>query len=165
MWLLFFHLNSSDFYDAQLTFSSTVVSGLVRLVLLAHFAAHPPKDITHTILFCISSIEVGLAFVAACAPYMKPLVLRIAPKFFGSTRFGKTTGMATRPVYELSQNRTWKGTQTMTHVDASGDDFGARILREGGMNDKTDIMMTRETEVRWQEIPNATLQTSTESLV
>jgi hypothetical protein len=134
-------------------------------VLLAQFSANPPKDFTHTILFCISNIEVGLAFVAACAPYMKPLVLRIAPTFFGSTRFGKTTGRATRPVYELSQSGIWKGTKTMTHVNASGDNFGARISKDGGLNDKTDIMMARETEVKWQDNPNGTLQTRPKSLV
>ncbi|KAN0090065.1 hypothetical protein V8E51_018644 [Hyaloscypha variabilis] len=123
----------------------TVVSGLVRAVLLAQFAAHPPKDFTHSILFCISSIEVGLAFVAA-------------------GRFGRTAGKSTRPVYKLSESRTWKGTQTMTRVDTNGDDH-SRILKNVTMNDKTNIMMTRETEVKWQDNPNGRVQISTESLV
>jgi hypothetical protein len=33
------------------------------------------------------------------------------------------------------------------------------------MSDKTHILMTTETEVKWQDNPNGTLQTSTESLV
>lgn len=53
----------------------------------------------------------------------------------------------------------------MTHVNASGDNFGARISKDGGLNDKTDIMMTRETEVKWQDNPNGTLQTRPKSLV
>jgi hypothetical protein len=134
-------------------------------VLLAQFSANPPKDFTHSILFCISNIEVGLDFVAACAPYMKPLVLRIAPPFFGSTRFGQTTRGATRPVYELGQSRTWKGTQNMTHVNANGGNFGARISKDGGLNDKTDIIMTRETEVKWQDNSYGMLQTRPESLL
>lgn len=52
----------------------------------------------------------------------------------------------------------------MIHVDADGD-FGAQLVKAGGMNDKTDIMMTRETEVKWQDNPSTKLQTSTESLV
>ena len=148
----------------MLTPSRTVVSGLVRAILLAQFAAHPPKDFTHSILFCISSIEVGLAFVAACAPYMKPLIVKVAPKIFRSGRFGRTAGKSTRPVYKLSESRTWKGTQTMTRVDTNGDD-NSRILKDVTMNDKTDIMMTRETEVKWQNNPNGRVQTSTESLV
>jgi hypothetical protein len=95
---------------------------------------------------------------------MKPLVFRIAPKFFGSTRFGKTTTGRPRPIYQMSESRTWKGTQTMTHIDADGD-FGAELVKAGGMNDKTDIMMTRETEVKWQDNPSVELQTSTKSLV
>jgi hypothetical protein len=150
--------------ESQLIFLSTVISGLVRLVLLAQFAAHPPKDISHNILFCISNIEVGLAFVAACAPYMKPLVVRIAPKIFVTTQLGKRTKRPTGGVYELNESRTWKGTQTMTQIDATGS-FGAKLNKEGEMNDATDIMMTRETEVKWQDNPSMTRETSTESLV
>jgi hypothetical protein len=53
----------------------------------------------------------------------------------------------------------------MTHVNASGGNFGARISKDGGLNDKTDIMMTRETEVKWHDNSNGMLQTRPESLV
>ncbi|PMD44537.1 hypothetical protein L207DRAFT_421593, partial [Hyaloscypha variabilis F] len=46
----------------------TVISGLVRLVLLEAYNASKPTDFTYTILFTISTIETGLAFMAACAP-------------------------------------------------------------------------------------------------
>lgn len=95
---------------------------------------------------------------------MKPLIVRIAPKFFGSGRLGNTTERATRPVYQLNESRTWKGTQNMIQIDADGN-FGAEMLKKSGMSDKTHIMMTTETEVKWQDNPNGTLQTSTESLV
>jgi len=145
-------------------FISTLISGLVRAVLLAQFAAHPPEDFTHSVLFCISSIEVGLAIVVSCAPYMKPLIVRIAPKVFGSSRFART-GRSPSPAYKLNESRTWKGTLTLTRVDAKGDSFNGKVLTDGGLNRKTDIVMTRETEVRWQDNPHGVTQSSTETLV
>ena len=103
--------------------------------------------------------------MVACAPYMKPLIVKVAPKVFGSSRFGRTGGQSARTAHKLTDSRTWKGTQTMTHVDANGDNFNATILKAGGLNDKTDIMMTRETEVKWQENPHGATHTSTEALV
>jgi hypothetical protein len=132
-------------------------------VLLAQYNTHPPKDFSHTIVFCISTLEVGLAFVAACAPYMKPLILKIAPKILGSTRFGKTTGRPSRAAYELSE-RTWKGTETKTQIDSSGH-FDVKAVKEKNSKDKMDIVLTMETEVKWQDTPSMKLQASTESLV
>jgi len=149
-----------------------VISGLVRLVLLAAYNASKPADFTHTVLFTISTIETGFAFIAACAPYMKPLVVKIAPRIFSMTRYGRTTNRPTRGNYELS-GKSWKGSEsrTQTKIQSSGNfDFevgveaNAREVRFGGS--ENEIVMVRETEIKWQGLePSVKNQASTESLV
>lgn len=97
---------------------------------------------------------------------MKPLIVRIAPKLFSTPQPEKRTRRPTGGIYELNDSGTWRGagSQTMTQVDASGS-FGGKLAKEGEMNRATDIMMTRETEVKWQDNPSLTWQTSAESLV
>ncbi|KAH6675468.1 hypothetical protein B0J14DRAFT_636979 [Halenospora varia] len=97
----------------------TVISGIVRIVLLDRARNKPKPDKNHSVLFTISTIEVGLAFIAACAPYMKPILAKHAPGIFGSTAYGQSH-RPSRKDYELSertrrskaQNNTKNGTNS-----------------------------------------------------
>ncbi|KAJ5963703.1 uncharacterized protein N7479_003579 [Penicillium vulpinum] len=110
----------------------TVVAGIVRLILLDNFDRHIPENPTHSVLFCVSTIEVGLSFVAACAPSFKPLITRLVPKVFGSSSTGPYNGSTnysgrTRLDYNLQQtsnfaNRTQD--QTVTTIEAGDVELG-----------------------------------------
>ncbi|KAH6676534.1 hypothetical protein B0J14DRAFT_355936 [Halenospora varia] len=158
----------------------TVISGMVRLILLDQFFRHVPADPTHTIVFCISTIEVGLAFVAACAPSLKPLLMQFVPRLFSSaqTRYGN--GRSTRnnrAGYELSSRsrngKTANGnSQARTKIEASGN-FDAKVLSNlekgrGGSKNMEGIVMTKELEVKWVDGEGKSVGdagASTESLV
>ncbi|KAJ5373242.1 hypothetical protein N7517_005248 [Penicillium concentricum] len=149
----------------------TVVAGIVRLILLDDFDRHMPENYTHSVLFCVSTIEVGLSFVAACAPSFKPLVTRLVPRLFGSTRTGPYNGSTnrsgrTRLGYKLEEtsnftNRTQD--QTVTTVEAGDSEIshGPTKLKADNM-----ITMTTEMEVTWVQANSEEQHTSsTESLV
>ncbi|KAJ5502341.1 hypothetical protein N7463_005215 [Penicillium fimorum] len=149
----------------------TVVAGIVRLILLDDFDRHMPENYTHSVLFCVSTIEVGLSFVAACAPSFKPLVTRLVPKLFGSTRTGPYNGSTnrsgrTRLGYKLEEmsnftNRTQD--QTVTTVEAGEGElsYGPVKLKDNNM-----ITMTTKLEVTWGQTNSEEQHTSsTESLV
>ncbi|KAJ5811224.1 hypothetical protein N7447_010740 [Penicillium robsamsonii] len=149
----------------------TVVAGIVRLILLDDFDRHMPTNYTHSVLFCVSTIEVGLSFVAACAPSFKPLVTRLVPRLFGSTRTGPYNGSTnrsgrTRLGYKLEEtsnftNRTHD--QTITTVEAGDGElsYGPAKLKDNKM-----ITMITEMEVTWGQANSGEQHTSsTESLV
>ncbi|KAJ5490417.1 hypothetical protein N7453_011242 [Penicillium expansum] len=149
----------------------TVVTGIVRLILLDNFDRHMPKNYTHSVLFCVSTIEVGLSFIAACAPSFKPLVTRIVPKLFGSTRTGPYNGSTNRSGrarlgYNLEEttNFTHRTQDKITTTVEGGDDelsYSPTNLKANNV-----ITMTTEMEVTWDRSNIEEQETSsTESLV
>ncbi|CAI7581331.1 unnamed protein product [Penicillium palitans] len=146
----------------------TVVAGITRLILLDKFDRHMPKNSTHSLLFCVSTIEVGLSFIAACAPSFKPLVTRIVPRLFGSTRTGPNIGSTSRTwlSYNLEQTSSFTPRthdQVITTVAAGDDKAG-----HGSTKFEADniITMTTQMEVTWGRSDCEERDTSsTESLV
>ncbi|KAL4994025.1 hypothetical protein BDV10DRAFT_197863 [Aspergillus recurvatus] len=142
----------------------TVLAGIIRVILLDNFDRHIPADSTYSVLFCLSTIEVGLAFVAACAPALKPLFMRPVPKLFSTnSRSGHynnhaRAGTSRRWGYDLdplARSRCTMhrgGSGNVATVEAAEEDgsFGAG-KRNGDGNDKGKIMMTTETEVKWHD--------------
>lgn len=132
-------------------------------------------------LFCISTIEVGLAFVAACAPALKPVFVRLVPKLFStSSRSGRYNRGAGGARYEygygydldhVSRSRKTQGGNTTSVL--GGDEEGGGSAAYGskaGSKRKNGIMMTTETEVKWDDSPGTVNDrtvndSSTESLV
>jgi hypothetical protein len=143
---------------------------MVRLILLEAYTASVPKDPLYTILYSISTIEVGLAFIVACAPSMKPLLKYILPKLFGSSLgYGRTTARNSRIGYELSETpRKGNRTQSRTKIEASGN-FDSVALGDLSDAGKSGIVTVKETDIRWQEVDvkekSMKNATSTESLV
>ncbi|KKK22283.1 hypothetical protein P175DRAFT_0556239 [Aspergillus ochraceoroseus IBT 24754] len=131
----------------------TVISGIVRVVLLDRYDRHPPADYTYSVLFCISTIEVGLAFVAACAPSLKPLAAKLLPKVFSNRsrsgpQYSRGEGTSGRLGYNmdaLSRSRRTQNEGNLTLVEAGEDERQYNI----GRSDKPGIMMTTEMEVKW----------------
>ncbi|GAQ08679.1 hypothetical protein ALT_6000 [Aspergillus lentulus] len=126
----------------------SVISGIVRVILLDDYDRNIPADYTYSLLFCISTIEVGLSIIAACAPALKPLFVMIIPKVFSSSK------SRTGPQY----NRRGQG-ETM--IEAGDDETGHRLSKNG-------IVLTTEMEVHWHESRSGrpiTQGSSTESLV
>lgn len=146
--------------------NSTVISGMVRLILLERYTASIPKDPFYTILYSISTIEVGLAFIVACAPSMKPLLRYVLPKVLGSTGYGRTTARSGHLGYELSETPRKGRAQSRTQIEASGN-FDAVDLGDLPGDGKNGILMVKETEIRWHEVKEKSVKnaTSTESLV
>ncbi|KAL6229560.1 hypothetical protein BDW75DRAFT_245621 [Aspergillus navahoensis] len=148
------------------------MSGIVCVVLFDRYDRHIPADSTYSVLFCISTIEVGLAFVAACAPSLKPLVMKLIPKLL-STRsrsgeqYNHGTGTSGRMLYDLgplSRSRRIQQGVDITSVEAREDE----TAYSNRLNRKDRIMMTTETEVKWDDSPTRGLigeGSSTESLV
>ncbi|KAJ5957684.1 hypothetical protein N7501_011963 [Penicillium viridicatum] len=125
---------------------------------------------SHSVLFCVSTIEVGLSFIAACAPSFKPLVTRVVPRLFGSSRTGPNaaTSRSDRTWLSYKLEETSKFTprthdQITTTVAAGDDDIG-----HGFTTSKADnsITMTTQMEVTWGRSDCEERHTSsTESLV
>ncbi|KAL4900865.1 hypothetical protein BDW74DRAFT_182450 [Aspergillus multicolor] len=150
----------------------TVLAGIIRVILLDNFDRHIPDDSTYSVLFCLSTIEVGLAFVAACAPALKPLFMRLVPKLFSaSSRGGQyhaRAGTSSRRAYGYAygggynldpmgrSRRTQDG--NVTSVEAGewterGRSRSRSRSRKGGRGGggKGGIFMTTETEVKWHD--------------
>jgi hypothetical protein len=146
----------------------TVVAGIVRVILLDNFDRHIPENYTHSVLFCVSTIEVGLSFVAACAPSFKPLVTRLVPKLFGSTRTGPYGGSTNRSGrgYNLENGTNFsrrENDQTITVVEGGDHELG---YGPKTMNPKNMITMTTQMEVTWAQSNREDQDTSSmESLV
>ncbi|KAJ5890289.1 hypothetical protein N7504_011099 [Penicillium tannophilum] len=150
----------------------TVVAGIIRVILLDNYDRHIPKNYTHTVLFCVSTIEVGLSFVAACAPSFKPLVARLLPKLLGgSSRSGRyhngSTVRSRARSYNLENMSNFAQRthdQTLTIVEAGENDVGYRPAEP---SPKNIITMTTQMEVTWDHKPNRQEghTSSTESLV
>ncbi|KAJ5661354.1 uncharacterized protein N7484_000726 [Penicillium longicatenatum] len=150
----------------------TVAAGIIRVVLLDNYDRHMPKNYTHSVLFCVSTIEVGLSFVAACAPSFKPLVARLLPKLLGgSSRSGRyhngSTGRSGRArSYNLENFTRRTNDQSLTVVEAGENE---RSYRPAEPSPKNMITMTTQMEVTWERPPTGqgqhTSTSSTESLV
>jgi hypothetical protein len=153
-WLYLFPTSSFPINLIYTNKYRTVVAGIIRLILLDNFDRHMPKNSTHSVLFCVSTIEVGLSFIAACAPSFKPLVTRILPRLFGSTRTGPTTGSASRSgrirlgydLEEMSNFSRRTHDQTITTVAAGDDRIGHSPTKSEANN---IITMTTQMEVTW----------------
>lgn len=147
------------------------MAGIVRVILLDEYDRNIPANYTHSVLFCLSTIEVGLSFVAACAPSFKPLVARLLPKLFSSTRGERYyNGSASRSGrgrlgYDLGNMSNYSRRtqdQNVTVIEADGElDYGPATV-----NTKNTITMTTQMEVTWDHSIRKELHTSsTESLV
>ncbi|KAL4806376.1 hypothetical protein BDV18DRAFT_160445 [Aspergillus unguis] len=132
----------------------TVLAGIVRVILLDNFDRHIPADSTYSVLFCLSTIEVGLAFVAACAPALKPLVARVLPKLFGASGAVKyenevagryAYGYALDPMAGSRRTNAEGGTYSNGEVSRGRSRGGRGRDRE----DKDGIMMTTEMEIKY----------------
>ncbi|KAF9248238.1 hypothetical protein DTO013E5_5258 [Penicillium roqueforti] len=143
----------------------TVAAGIIRLILLDHFDRHMPENYTHSVLFCVSTIEVGLSFIAACAPSFKPLVTRLVPKLFGSSRTGRYNSSSNRLGYNLEDTSNFtRRTHDQTVIVEAGDgEIGHSHTKLKADN---AITMTTEMEVTWGRSNCEEQDTSsTESLV
>ncbi|KAB8231606.1 uncharacterized protein BDW43DRAFT_281943 [Aspergillus alliaceus] len=150
----------------------TVISGIVRVILLDQYDRHIPEDHSYSVLFCVSTIEVGLSFIAACAPSLKPLFAKLLPKMF-------STKSRSRPVYEGGGGASGRVGYNLDPLSRSGrTEHEVSVIRaqvgddeesfNAGPSDKYGIMMTTETEVKWHDSgshPRANGGSSTESLV
>ncbi|KAL4878129.1 hypothetical protein BJY04DRAFT_221486 [Aspergillus karnatakaensis] len=155
-----------------------VIAGIVRIVLLDIYdrklASGSIADYNYNVYFALSTIEIGLVIVAACAPSFKPLVAKILPKLFSTrSRNGPSYsynrgGASGGRMYDLDNlSRTRRTQNDGNHVLVE-----TRNERESSDSPepKAGIMLTTETEVRWQEPEDEARQTtnrgsSTDSLV
>ncbi|KAL2784412.1 hypothetical protein BJX66DRAFT_348428 [Aspergillus keveii] len=136
-----------------------IIAGVVRIVLLDFYdrklAAGKLVDYNYNVYFALSTIEIGLVIVAACAPSFKPLVAKILPKFFSSRdrngpSYSYNRGGASGRMYDLdnlSRGRRTQGEGNHTQVRTTNDDRDST----GSAAAKAGIMLTTETEVKWQE--------------
>ncbi|PKX96344.1 uncharacterized protein P174DRAFT_474397 [Aspergillus novofumigatus IBT 16806] len=145
----------------------SVISGIVRVILLDDYDRNIPADYTYTLLFCISTIEVGLSIIAACAPALKPLFVMIIPKVFSSNKsrtgpqYNRYGASRSGPMgYDLDHiSRGSRRGQGETMIEADDDERGDRLSKNG-------IVLT--TEMHWHESRSGrpiTQGSSTESLV
>ncbi|KAJ5106517.1 hypothetical protein N7456_003192 [Penicillium angulare] len=146
----------------------TVTAGVVRVILLDNYDRHIPENYTHTVLFCVSTIEVGLSFVAACAPSFKPLVARFLPKLFGaSSRYQNgSTGRSgrARQGYNLHDASNFSRNQherNVTLVEANDAEGGYGPKRG---DTKNGITMTTQLEVTWDKSARVEQHTNTSSM-
>ncbi|ESZ91316.1 hypothetical protein SBOR_8291 [Sclerotinia borealis F-4128] len=150
----------------------TVIIGIIRIILLDAFDRHPPADITYSLLFCITTIEVGLSFVCACAPSLKPIIVRVIPKLFGESsrsrsvkkspdRYGNGQGRTGRRPegYEMGR-RTAHHTEIGASEMPDGDydkvsDFtdveSGHRKKDGMRTGQMGIAVRTETEVQWHD--------------
>ncbi|RDW94961.1 hypothetical protein BP5796_00724 [Coleophoma crateriformis] len=145
----------------------TFISGLVRIILLDHFDRHPPADPGYSLLFCLSTIEIGLAFVAACAPALRPIVVKVVPQIFGTNglRSGPSSKKPSRfktntYIMNSQSQRTLSKHKSGIYVEAMDPDlrFPPHPAVLGG------ISVTKTTEIRWHDASNEK-GSSTDSLV
>lgn len=119
--------------------------------------------------------------MCACAPALKPVFVRLVPKLFST---GSRSGQYNRGAagggrygygygYDLGHLSKSRKTQGVTTTSVLGGDEEGDISRayegKAGAKRKNGIMMTTETEVKWDDSPgtvNGTVNdSSTESLV
>ncbi|KAF7162414.1 hypothetical protein CNMCM6106_009388 [Aspergillus hiratsukae] len=147
----------------------SVISGIVRVILLDNYDRHIPADYTYSVLFCISTIEVGLSIIAACAPALKPLFVMIIPKVFSSNKsrsgpqYNRYGASRSGPNgYDLEHiSRASRRRHGDSMIEAGGDERGDRLSKNG-------IVLTTEMEVQWHESGSGrpiNQGSSTESLV
>ncbi|QSZ31842.1 hypothetical protein DSL72_001411 [Monilinia vaccinii-corymbosi] len=147
----------------------TVIVGIVRIILLDRWDRSKPVDPTYTLLFCISTVEVGLSFVCACAPALKPIFVRIIPKIFGRTSRSQSAkkstgdyGKGRRPEgYELSSGATTRDAKVIGAVNMPDQDHdrmsdimdpkGASGIGEGMHKGRMAIAVRTDTEVIWHD--------------
>jgi len=110
--------------------------------------------------------------VAACGPSFKPLVAKILPKFFSSRdrngpQYSYNRGTSGR-MYDLDNLSRGRRTQNEGNhilVETRNDERDST----GAVDPKAGIMLTTETEVKWQEDdvqqPSTHRGSSTDSLV
>ncbi|KAL4861397.1 hypothetical protein BDV12DRAFT_204067 [Aspergillus spectabilis] len=152
-----------------------IIAGVVRIILLDIYDRKLAKgllvDYNYNVYFSLSTIEIGLVIVAACAPSFKPLVSKILPKFF-STRdrngpqysYNGGNGGRMYDLDNLSRARRTQQEGNRTLVETRNDETQST----GSAEPKTGIMLTTETEVKWQEDDSRQAnnrESSTESLV
>ena len=136
------------------------------MILLDNYDRHEPVDYNYSVLFCLSTFEVGLSFIAACAPSFKPIISQVLPKIFGgiTSSNGPYSKAGTRG-YQLDQvtrrtevNRTQVGADSRTG-ERDGYDDGKYGDSKGG------IVVNKTTEVRWNDRAEGEKASSTDSLV
>jgi hypothetical protein len=137
-----------------------VITGIVRVVLLDRYDRAPPVDYNYSILFCLSTFEVGLSFVAACAPSLKPIIAKIGPKIFGVNTFSGGKYSRSRKPSRLG----YQLDQMSRRTEASHTKIGADAGATHDQGNQGGGVLTTKTEVRWHT-GQAKTGSSTESLV
>ncbi|KAJ5176564.1 uncharacterized protein N7482_002441 [Penicillium canariense] len=157
----------------------TVAAGIIRVILLDHYDRHIPENYTHSVLFCVSTIEVGLSFVAACAPSFKPLIARLVPKLFGgstrSNRYTRNGQYANGSTSRSRRSGLSYNLEEMPHFSPCTHNQNVTLVQAGDsglgygpteINSKSTITMTTEMEVTYdQSLRQEQHTSSTESLV
>ncbi|KAL2842721.1 hypothetical protein BJY01DRAFT_264447 [Aspergillus pseudoustus] len=135
-----------------------IIAGVVRIVLLDIYdrklAAGKLADYNYNVYFSLSTIEISLVIIAACGPSFKPLVSKILPKFFSSRdrngpQYSYNRGTSGR-MYDLDNLSRGRRTQNEGNhilVETRNDERDST----GTVDPKAGIMLTTETEVKWQE--------------
>ncbi|EDN99155.1 hypothetical protein SS1G_14015 [Sclerotinia sclerotiorum 1980 UF-70] len=146
----------------------TVIIGIIRIVLLDTFDRNPPADLTYSILFCVSTIEVGLSFVCACAPALKPIIVRIIPKIFGESSRSRSAKRSTEGNGQGRTGRRPEGyemSRRTAHTEIEVGDIGGDYDKMSDITDaesgkgkvdgthkgQMNIAVRTETEVRWHD--------------
>jgi hypothetical protein len=138
---------------------SAVIAGVVRVILLDSYDRHLHPDFTYSVLFCLSTIEVGLSFVAACAPALKPILSKLAPRLLGTTGHSRDnryaqggTPKASRLGYRLDDlSRNTRRTANVTQIESRDrDNKPSQGHRKEDMKGNM-IVMTTETDVTWYD--------------
>ncbi|KAL3459732.1 hypothetical protein BJX64DRAFT_290901 [Aspergillus heterothallicus] len=154
-----------------------IIAGVVRIVLLDSYdrdlAAGKLADYNYNVYFSLSTIEIGIVIFAACGPSFKPLVAKLLPKFFSSRdrngpQYSYNRGASGR-MYDLDNLSRGRRTQNEGNhilVETRNDDRDSTV--SGSAGQKPGIMLTTETEVKWQDDETqhrSNRGSSTESLV
>ena len=147
------------------------------MILLDQYDRHLPPDSSYSLIFCLSTIEVGLSFIAACAPALQPIVVKLAPKLLGTSsrsrgidnKYGRGgTPQASKLGYRLDDmSRNKRRTANITQIRAGEIEDQSSMGNRSEQVGNKGIVLTTETDVTWHDdsLYPAKKGTSMESLV
>ena len=92
--------------------------GLYRMILLigAFFPTTPNPDPTYSIGFVSSAVETNIAILTACAPALKPLVMRYLPRILGTSRYARSNPSNIHYYGQSGRNGTRYGQGTQVTI-------------------------------------------------
>jgi hypothetical protein len=149
---------------------------VVRVILLDKYDRHLPPDFSYSLIFCLSTIEVGLSFIAACAPALKPIVVKLAPKLLGTSsrsrsrdKYGRGgTTRASKLGYRLDDlSRNTRRPANVTQIGSGQVEDQSSMGNSSEKVGNQGIVLTTQTDVTWHEdsLHPTKRGTSMESLV